>query len=122
MPDEPFTSRLDEVDRFLVDVAQHLVGDLGQADFGVAHGRGVVAVDRAEVALAVDQHVAQGEVLGHAHDGVVDRAVAVRVVLADDVADDTRRLLIRAVPVVVQLVHREQHTAVHRLQAVAGIG
>jgi hypothetical protein len=48
-----------EIDGFLVDVGQQLVGDLGQADFGVAHGRGVVAVDRAEVALAVDQHVAQ---------------------------------------------------------------
>jgi hypothetical protein len=98
------------------------VGDLGQADFGVAHGRGVVAVDRAEVALAVDQHVAQREVLRHAHDGVVHRRVAVRVVLADHVADDARALLVGPVPVVVQLVHREQHAPVHRLEAVARIG
>jgi hypothetical protein len=83
-----------EVDRLLVDVGQHLVRDLGQADFGVAHGRGVVAVDAAEVALAVDQHVAQREVLRHAHDGVVHRRVAVRVVLADHVADDARTLLV----------------------------
>ena len=108
MPDEPLTSRFGsrvgrtsgsfslavvvraEVDRFLVDVGEHLVRDLGQADLGVAHRRGVVAVDRAEVALAVDQHVAQREVLRHAHDRVVDRLVAVRVVLADHVADDAR--------------------------------
>jgi hypothetical protein len=49
---------------------------------------GVVSVDRSEVALAVHQHVAHREVLRHAHDGVVDRLVAVRVVLADHVADD----------------------------------
>jgi hypothetical protein len=111
-----------EVDRVLVDVGQHLVRDLRQADLGVAHGRGVVAVDAAEVALAVDQHVAQAEVLRHAHDGVVHRRVAVRVVLADHVADDARALLVRAVPVVVQLVHREQHAPMHRLEAVARVG
>jgi hypothetical protein len=111
-----------EVDGLLVDVGQHLVGDLRQADFGVPHGRGVVAVDRAEVALAVHQHVAQTEVLRHAHDGVVHRGVAVRVVLADHVADDARRLLVRPVPIVVQLVHGEQHPPVHRLEAVARIG
>ena len=140
MPPEPLTSRFGsfdgmtsgsllaavvvraEVDRLLVEIGEHLVRDLGQADLGVAHRRRVVAVDRAEVALAVDEHVAHREVLRHAHDRVVDRLVAVRVVLADDVADDARRLLVRPVPVVVQLVHREQHAAVHRLQAVARIG
>ena len=110
-----------EIDGFLVDVGQHLVGDLGQPDLGVAHGGGVVAVDRAEIALAVHQHVAHREVLRHPHDGVVDRLVAVRVVLADDVADDAGRLLVRPVPVVVQLVHRVQHAPMHRLEAVAGV-
>jgi OOP family OmpA-OmpF porin len=111
-----------EVDRLLVDVGEHLVRDLRQADFGVAHRRGVVAVDRAEVALAVHQHVAQRERLGHAHDGLVDRGVAVRVILAHHVADDARRLLERAVPVVVLLVHREQAATMDRLQAVSCVG
>jgi hypothetical protein len=43
------------------------------------------------------------------------------VVLTDDVTDDTRRLLVGAVPVVVQFVHRVQHAAMHRLEAVAHI-
>ena len=43
-----------EINRFLVDVGQHFLGDLGQPDFGVTHGRRVVAVHRAEVTLAVD--------------------------------------------------------------------
>ncbi len=111
-----------EVHRFLVDIAQHFVGDLGQPDLGVPHGGGTVAVDGAEVALAVYQHVAHGEVLRHADDGVVHRLVAVRVVFADHVADDTGRLLVGAVPVVVEFVHCEQNPPVHRLEAIPRIG
>ncbi len=110
-----------EIDRFLVDVGEQLVADLRHANFGVTHRRGIVAVDRAEVALPVDQHVAQREVLRHPHDRVVDRRVAVRVIFTDHVTDDTRRLLVRAVPVVVQFVHREQHAPMHGFQAIADI-
>ena len=48
--------------------------------------------------------------------------VAVRVVLADDVADDARGLLVGLVVVVAELAHGEQHAAVHGLQAVAHVG
>ena len=112
MPDEPLTSRLgsfagstrrllaravvvlDEVDGLLVDVGQQLGGDRRHARLGVAHGRRRVAVDRAEVALAVDQRVAQREVLRQAHQRVVQRDVAVRVVLAHHLADDRRALAV----------------------------
>ena len=110
-----------EVDGLLVDVDQQLVADPRHADLGVTHGRRVVAVDRAEVALPVDQHVAQREILRHAHDGVVHGGVAVGVVLADDVTDDTRRLLVGPVPVVGQLVHRVEHAAVDGFQPVAHV-
>ena len=111
-----------EVDRFLVDVREQLVREPRHADLGVAHRRRGVAVDRAEVALAVDQQVAHRERLRHADDRVVDRRVAVRVVLADHVADHAGRLLVGLVPLVAELAHRVQHAAVHRLQAVADIG
>ena len=78
-----------EIDGFFVDVAQHFVRDFGQTDFRVTHGRCVVTIDRAEVTLAVHQHVTQRKVLRHAHNRVVDRAVAVRVVFTDHVTDDT---------------------------------
>jgi hypothetical protein len=110
-----------EIDRLLVDVGQQLVADARHADFRVAHRGGIVAVDRTEVALAIHQHVAQAEILRHAHDGVVDRGVAVRVVLADHVADDAGGLLVGLVPVVGQLVHGEQHAPMHRLQPVAHV-
>ena len=83
---------VDEVDRLLVDVGEHLGGDRGQARLRVAHRRGAVAVDRAEVALPVDERVAHREVLGEPDEGVVERDVAVRVVLAHHLADDRRAL------------------------------
>ena len=44
-----------EVDRVLVDVVEQQRRGLGQADLGVAHRRRRIAVDRAEIALPVDQ-------------------------------------------------------------------
>ncbi len=106
---------------FFVQVGQQLVRQLGHAHFGVSHGRSVVAVDRTEVTLAIYQQVAQGKRLSHPNDGVVHRSVAVRVILTDHVTDNTGRFLVRLVPVVTQLAHREQHTPVHGLQAIARI-
>ncbi len=77
-----------EVDGVGVDVGEHLAGDAGHAGFGVTHGGGWVAVDGAEVALAIDERIAEGEGLGHADHGVVDGGVAVGVVVTHDVADD----------------------------------
>ncbi len=111
-----------EIDRFLVDVRQQLAGNSRHAHFGVAHGRRRVAVDRAEIALAVHQQVAHGEGLRHAYDGVVHRGVAVRVIFADDVADHTGRLLVRLVPVIAQFAHGVEHAPMHGFQAVADIG
>ena len=86
-----------EIDGFLVDVGQQLVRDLrSMPALGVAHSRGGVAVDRTEVALAVDQRVAHGKVLRHAHERVVDRGIAVRVILAQHVADDARAISCKA--------------------------
>ena len=111
-----------EVHGFFVEVRQDFVGNFCQTDLGVAHGCGVVAIDRTKVALAVHQHMAHGKILCHAHNRVVDRLVAVRVVFADDVAHDTRGLFVWPVPVIVQLVHRKEHPPVHGFEAVAGIG
>ena len=110
-----------EVDRLAVDVGQELPGDLRHARLGVAHGGRGVAVDRAEVALPVDQHVAHAERLGHAHHRVVDGRIPVGVVFPHDVADDAGGLSVRAVPLVAALVHRVQDAPVHGLQAVPDV-
>ena len=95
--------------------------DLGQPRFGVAHGGGVIAVDIAEIALPVDQRIALGEILREAHQRVVDRLVAVRMELADDVADHARAFLERRAGVEAQLLHGVEQPPVHRLEPVARI-
>ena len=105
-----------------VDVAQHLDGELGQTRLRVAHGRRRVAVDRAEVALTVDQRVPHGEVLRKPHQRVVDRLVAVRVVAAHHLADDARALAVRPVRLEPELVHGVEHPPVDRLEPVAHVG
>ena len=108
-----------EIHRAAVELGeQHVLREGRESHLGVAVGRGRIAVARAEVALAVDQRIAQREVLGHAHRGVVHRAVAVRMVLADDVAHHARALLVRRIGAVAHLAHGEEDAALHRFLAV----
>ena len=111
-----------EVDRFLVDVFQQRLGRLGKAGFGVSHRGGRIAVHRAEIALAVDQEDAEREVLRHADHGVVDRLVAVRVVLRHHLADRAGRFLEGTGGGEPALAHGVEDAAVDWFQAVADIG
>ena len=96
--------------------------DLLEAHLGVAHRRRRVVVDRAEIPLPVDQRHAHGEFLRHAHQRVVDRLVAVRMVLAHHLADDGRGLAVGLVPVHAHFVHGVEDAPVHGLQPVAHVG
>ena len=119
-------SRLVEVrvpiDGVFIDVAQHLVAELRHARLGVTVGRGGIAIDRAEVAVAVDQHVTHGKVLRKADHCVVDGSVAVRMVPAKDVADAGRRFFEGLVRSQAIFVHGVQNTPVNRLEAIAHVG
>jgi hypothetical protein len=97
----------DEVDRLAIDVPEHLLGQRVQPRLGVAVGGGGVAVDRAEVALAVDQRVPQREVLGHADHRVVDGRVAVRVVVLQHLPHHAGGLRVAAIGEQALLVHCE---------------
>ena len=112
----------DEVDRLLVEVGHHGLGQALQARLGVAHGRGGVAVHRSEVALAVDQGLAHVEVLRQADQRVVDGGVAVRMVRAHHVADDLGALAIGAIRRQAHLAHAEQDAPVRGLEAVSYVG
>ena len=111
----------DVVDGVLFDVGQHLGRDARQPRLSIPVGRGAVAVHRAKVSLAIHKRVAQREVLHHAHHRVVHRAVAMRVVLAEHVADHRGGLLVAATGHEAQFVHRVQNPSVHRLESVAHI-
>ncbi len=110
------------VDRILLQIVEHQAADLGQTRLGVAHGRGVVAVDAAKVALPIDQRIAQAEVLGHAHHGVVDRGIAVGVIFAQHFTDDTRALLVRpGVHQIEVVIHGVENAPMDRLEPIAHI-
>ena len=111
-----------EVDRLLLDVLQELLGSLVEAALRVAVGGRRVAVDRAEVALGVDQRVAHDPGLREAHQRVVHGRVAVGMVVLEHLAHDAGALVVG--PVVEQALaqHRVEDPALHGLEAVAGVG
>ena len=111
-----------EIDGFLVDVFEHRRRDARQPRFGIPHRRRRIAVDGSEISLPVDQRIAQRKRLRHADQRVVNRDVAVRVVLAQHFADDLGALARGAVVMQPQLVHSVKDAPVHRLQPVAHIG
>ena len=77
---------------------------------------------RGEVALRVDERVAQDPGLGEADERVVDRGVAVGVVVLEDLADDAGALVVGAVVEEAFPQHRVEDAALDGLQAVARIG
>ena len=79
---------VDEIDGVLVDVLDQLHRHRRHPRLGVALRRGGVAVDRAEIPLAVDQRVPHHPGLGKPHQGVVDGLVAVGVIVLHHLAHD----------------------------------
>ena len=110
-----------ELDGVFLDPLKQRGGRLRQPHLGIAHGRRRVAVHAAEIALAVDQRHAQREGLRHADHGVVDRGVAVRVVLTHHVADHAGGFAVRLVRGVAAFLHGVEDAPVHRLQPVPRI-
>ena len=81
-----------------------------------------IAVHRAEVALADDQRFADHPDCDMRTSGVINGDVAVRVVIARDIAEDLRAFTRLGVDVQMQVVvHRVQDAALDRLQAVAHV-
>jgi ribosome recycling factor len=70
-------------DKYVANIDQVLA----EKESELMDGRCIVAVDVAEVPLAVNQRKTQCEILGQTHQGVVNRLIAVGVELADHVAD-----------------------------------
>ena len=111
----------DEIDRAFVQPGHQLDRGLRQPGFGVAIGGGVIPVDIAEIALPLHQRIAQREILREAHHRVIDRGVAMRVILADHIAHHTRGFLERIGRIELQLPHRPQQPAMDRLQPVTQV-
>ena len=111
-----------EIDRVLVEIVEKGHRHLGEPRLGVAHRGGRIRIDRAEIALAVDQGDPHRPVLGHPGERVVDRAVAVRVIIAHHVADDLGRFAIGAAGHHAAFLAGVEDSPVDRLQTVADVG
>ena len=112
----------DEIDGFLVDILKHFDGQTAHAALGVTIGSRRVAVDRAEVSVAVDEHIAHGEILRETHESVIDGRVAVRMVTPEHAAHGIRALAVGLAGREVVLVHGIEDSSVHRLEPVAHVG
>ena len=110
-----------EIDGVLVEIVQQAVGHARKARFGIAHAGRWIGVHAAEVALAVDQRKAHRPILGHTRQRVVDRGIAVRVVVTHHVADDLGALAVGAASDEAAFLAGEKNAAMNRLQAVAHV-
>ncbi len=78
-----------------LDDVKAMPGDMVLEQDFIMRLRHVIAVDIAKIALAFDQGVTLREILRHAHEGVINRTVAMRMITAHDSADDLRGFLRR---------------------------
>ena len=108
--------------RLLLDLLQHFVRKPGETTFGVAHGGGAIAIERAEIARSIDQRIAQRKRLRHADERFVNRAVTVRMEAAHDVTDDFGALAMFGGGRQILLPHREENAPLHRLEPVTHVG
>jgi hypothetical protein len=110
-----------EIDSVFVDAVEQSHGEVAEAALGVALG-GRREVGRTVVTLEVDQRVAQREGLRHADERVVDRGVAVRVIVTHHVAGDARALDAVAIGAIARVEHAPENAAMHGLEAIAHVG
>ena len=110
-----------KIDGILLDVVDEAHRHRGHARLGVPVCGRRIAVDRAEVTLAVDERIAHHPRLGQAHERVVDRRVAVRVVLPEHLTDDRRALLIARPGGHARVEHRPEDAALRRFQSVPDV-
>ena len=111
----------DKTDR-LVQIPQvDILRELLELRLGVTHGRGAIALDGAEVSVAVHQRHAPLEGLAHDHQRLINRRIAVGVIFTHGIADNAGGLSVGLVVGKAQLAHVVEHAPLHRLQAVPGV-
>ena len=91
-----------------------------QTGFGVA-ARSRAKVRRTIVAVEINQRVAQRKWLRHAHEGVINCAVAMGVIARHGVTRNASALHVRTVRAETLLIHVPDNATVHGLQAVTHV-
>ena len=107
-----------EVDGVLVEVIHHLPTQAGQTGLCIAVGSWRIAITGSKVAMAVDQGMAHGKILGHPDQGIVDALVAMGVKAPQDITNGGGTLAVGLVPGKALGIHGIKDAAVNRLEPV----
>ena len=110
-----------EINGVLINIGENRERRSSETRFRISICRRRIAIDRAEIALPVDQRHAHGEILRHPDHRIVNRLVSVRMIFADHVTDDAGRLYVLFVWRMPLLIHRVQDSPMHWLEAVARV-
>ena len=110
--------RVAEIDGIFIKAVQKQLGRLRHTTFGVTHCGGSIAVDIAEIALPIDQRVAYRKVLREADQRIVNRAVAMGVIVTHHLTHDFGAFAVCTVGIETQFTHTVEYAPLHRLQAV----
>ncbi len=108
----------DEIDGAHVDLREQHFSEPGQPRFRVSIRGRLVAIARAEIAFAIDQRIAHGEILREAHERVVNGLVSVRMQFAQHLADHGRRFGALRTRAGVGGPHGIKNASLHRLLSV----
>ena len=98
---------LSKIDSIFIQTFQHGLGHGGHARFGISARSGVIPVDVAKVPLPVNQRITHVKILRETRHRIVNRSVAVRVIVPHHVAGNFRRLPESPGAVKPQFTHRE---------------
>ena len=110
------------VDGVQIQLAQNFNRRRGKPGFRVAHRRGRIAIDAAEVPLPIHQQVTFRKILSHSRHGIINSGVAVRMIFAQNLANDTRGFFMGSVVADAHIVHGVQNSALDRLQPIPRVG
>ena len=112
---------LAKINGVLGQPVQHRLGHGGHPRFGISAGSRVIAVDIAKVALTINQRIAHVKVLRQTRHRVVNRSIAMRVIVAHHIAADLGRLAKAPIRGKAQFAHRIEDSAVNRLETVTRV-
>ena len=109
------------VNRFLINIAKHLIRNFGKARFRVSIGSGRISINRTKVSVSIHQHIPHGKILCKTDHRIIDGGISVRMVVAQDIANAGSRFFKRFIRCQTAFIHRIKDSAVHGLQAVTHI-
>ena len=79
----------------LINILQHQLCNFGHTHLSVTHSCWRITIHRTKVTVAIRQHIAHGEILGHTHNSIINRAITMRMIFTKNFAYDTGRFLVR---------------------------